>query len=101
MVSFIFVSLLAFSALNAALARPSFGAPMAPYINMTRAFSIDATCFPFEDPHCCVDRPVCECVNGTFYSANPQQVNGTHSLCGPPGNVTYGEDTGSIPGFCC
>ncbi|KAI6082570.1 hypothetical protein F4821DRAFT_281568 [Hypoxylon rubiginosum] len=101
MLSFAFISLLAPFVLHATLARPSSRAPMAPYVNITRSFNIDATCFPFEDPHCCVDRPVCECNNGTFYSANLQQANQTGSLCGPPGNITYGYDTSSIPGFCC
>ncbi|KAI1778168.1 hypothetical protein F4818DRAFT_438340 [Hypoxylon cercidicola] len=95
MVSFAFLSLLVPSVLDAALARPSSRAPMAPFVNATRSLNIAATCFPFEDPHCCVNRPVCECANGTFYSANPQRVNETTSLCGPPGNITYGEDTGT------
>ncbi|KAI0179247.1 hypothetical protein GGR52DRAFT_570138 [Hypoxylon sp. FL1284] len=99
---FAFLAFIAPLVLCAVLATLSSRArTMAPFPNITHTFSIDATCFPFEDPDCCVDMPVCQCANGTFYSTNPQYANGTSSLCGPPGNVTLGGDTSSIPGFCC
>ncbi|KAI1380717.1 hypothetical protein F4677DRAFT_195547 [Hypoxylon crocopeplum] len=101
MASFVFLSLLTASALNAAFARPSFKYSTRPFPNITATFNINAECIPFEDPHCCVDAPVCECRNGTFFSMNPRRINGTYSLCGPPGNVTLGEDTSNIPGWCC
>ncbi|KAL7623237.1 hypothetical protein AAE478_006918 [Parahypoxylon ruwenzoriense] len=95
------LSLVAALAPNLALATPYFRGAMPPFANATAVFDVDAVCVPFEDPHCCVDRAVCECQNGTFYSLNPRHFNGTYQLCAPPGNVTYGEDTSSIPGWCC
>ncbi|KAI0383240.1 hypothetical protein F5Y04DRAFT_278946 [Hypomontagnella monticulosa] len=98
-----FISVLIPSVLSAALAKMEYPFPpnaRRPYINGT-TFPVTAQCVPFEDPHCCVTQPVCECLNGTFFSVNTIRVNGTSSLCGPPGNVTYGHDTSSIPGWCC
>ncbi|KAI1104772.1 hypothetical protein F4804DRAFT_332033 [Jackrogersella minutella] len=112
MTSFVLLSLVAASALQSiAFARPSFRVPMPPFSNFTRfhnvthnvtdVFEGNVKCIPFEDPHCCVDVPVCECRNGTFFSTNPKQLNGTDLFCVPPGNVTFGQDTSSIPGWCC
>lgn len=69
MVSFAFQSLFAASAVCVAFAQPSFRGKMRPFpniTNITHAFNANAVCIPFEDPHCCVDLPVCECVNGTL-----------------------------------
>ncbi|KAI0096073.1 hypothetical protein GGR51DRAFT_52183 [Nemania sp. FL0031] len=56
-------------------------------------------CFPFQDPDCCIVHAVCECNNGTFIATNKQY--GATSLCNPPGIFVYGDDVGSIPGWCC
>ncbi|OTB08966.1 hypothetical protein M426DRAFT_129861 [Hypoxylon sp. CI-4A] len=102
MVSFVFVGLVAASSFNSiAFAKPSSRVSNPPFPNITAAFNAGIECFPFEDPDCCVDTPYCQCLNGTFFSVNPQRVNGTESLCIPPGNLTFGPDTISIPGFCC
>ncbi|OTA70394.1 hypothetical protein K449DRAFT_427921 [Hypoxylon sp. EC38] len=102
MVSFVLLGLTAASAIgNVAFARRSLRVPMPPFPNITDMLNANAECVPFEDPHCCVDAIVCECVNGTFFSMNPNKLNGTGEFCVPPGNVTYGQDTSSIPGWCC
>ncbi|KAI2625733.1 hypothetical protein GGR54DRAFT_637514 [Hypoxylon sp. NC1633] len=101
MVSFALLGLLTASASNLALAMPSFIPSTLRLNNITITFNANAECIPFADPHCCIDHVVCECRNGTFFSVNPRLNNGTQSLCVPPGNVTYGEDTDSIPGWCC
>ncbi|KAI1159250.1 hypothetical protein F5B18DRAFT_36448 [Nemania serpens] len=118
------------------LIRP--GAAMAPisikevsFLNTTSTASRPGTtnpptpavsCFPFQDPHCCIDYAVCECANGwcrpylprvsprlvnaaaylfsgTFFAANKQY--GATSLCNPPGSFAYGNDVSSLPGWCC
>ncbi|KAI1140545.1 hypothetical protein F5Y05DRAFT_411596 [Hypoxylon sp. FL0543] len=86
---------------NVTFARRSVRVSMPPFPNLTHVLNANAECYPFEDPHCCVDRVVCECFNGTFFSVNPSSLNGTNVLCLPPGNITYGQDTSSIPGWCC
>lgn len=114
-----FISVLIPAILSVALAEAAYPFRRArrPYVNSTTTFTAAAQCVPFEDPHCCVTRPVCECLNGiyclfllkayqltsvgTFFSINTIRVNGSSSLCGPPGNVTFGQDTSSIPGWCC
>ncbi|KAI1412126.1 hypothetical protein F5Y13DRAFT_200116 [Hypoxylon sp. FL1857] len=55
----------------------------------------DSGCYPFEDPHCCIDYAVCECANGWFYQFN-QDTNG----CNPPWGI-IGTDISALPGFCC
>ncbi|KAI1773229.1 hypothetical protein F4818DRAFT_443583 [Hypoxylon cercidicola] len=52
-------------------------------------------CFPFEDPHCCVNYAVCQCANGWFYQYNEAQGG-----CDPPWGI-LGTDVSDIPGFCC
>ncbi|KAI0108383.1 hypothetical protein F4814DRAFT_451666 [Daldinia grandis] len=101
MVSFTLLSIVTASAFDVALARPPVKFPRSPFPNITAAFAAGIECFPFEDPHCCVDRAVCQCINGTFFGVNVIQTNASSSLCLPPGNVTYGQDMGNIPGFCC
>ncbi|KAI0833114.1 hypothetical protein F5Y06DRAFT_182475 [Hypoxylon sp. FL0890] len=91
----------ALAIVNVASARRFFRVPMPPYPNITNVLNANVDCYPFEDPHCCVDTVVCECFNGTFFSVNPKRLNGTDLFCVPPGNVTYGQDTSSIPGWCC
>ncbi|KAI1125154.1 hypothetical protein F5Y10DRAFT_13829 [Nemania abortiva] len=76
-------------------------------------------CFPLQDPDCCIVHAVCECNNGwcllpvfqtfpmqlltvllgTFIAINEQY--GATSLCNPPGAFVYGDDIGSVPGWCC
>ncbi|KAI1389927.1 uncharacterized protein F4822DRAFT_218710 [Hypoxylon trugodes] len=103
MVSFTFWSLLALSTISAALLRPPPPLPkphpkfpFPPFPNIS-AIAPGAQCAPFEDPHCCIVTPVCECTNGTFFSIN----GGTPSICGPPGSDNYGQDVSGIPGWCC
>ncbi|KAI1087363.1 hypothetical protein F5B19DRAFT_497450 [Rostrohypoxylon terebratum] len=67
----------------------------------TEKFDVNTQCVPFEDPHCCVDFPVCQCRNGTFFNVNPKSLNGTNLFCTPPGNVTFGQAVSGIPGWCC
>ncbi|KAI5861241.1 hypothetical protein GGS23DRAFT_598766 [Durotheca rogersii] len=57
-------------------------------------------CIPFEDPRCCVDQPVCQCDDGTFYDANPNPA-GLQRLCAPPIGEGYGDVPESLPGWCC
>ncbi|KAI2469473.1 hypothetical protein F4781DRAFT_394249 [Annulohypoxylon bovei var. microspora] len=77
MVSFAFLTLVAVQALNnIASARRSFRVPAPPFpnitnfanitdfANVTHLFDAGVQCIPFEDPHCCVELPVCECRNG-------------------------------------
>ncbi|KAI1211660.1 uncharacterized protein F4807DRAFT_397849 [Annulohypoxylon truncatum] len=114
MVSFALLGLFVIQILNnVAFARRSFRVPAPPFPNITNfvnftnlanftdKFDANVQCIPFEDPHCCVDFPVCECRNGTFFNVNPRRLNGTDLFCVPPGNVTFGQDTSSIPGWCC
>ncbi|KAI1081343.1 hypothetical protein F5B20DRAFT_579211 [Whalleya microplaca] len=68
-----------------------------PSLNRTGA---STPCVPFEDPHCCVDRVVCMCENGTFFMEN-NRTNQSRQLCAPPSSVQIGEDTSNIPGWCC
>ncbi|KAI1630582.1 hypothetical protein F4809DRAFT_268433 [Biscogniauxia mediterranea] len=63
------------------------------------SFNGTVDCFPFEDPDCCINWIVCQCHNGTFFSAN--QNNLTNDFCTPPGARMYGEDISSVPGWCC
>ncbi|KAI1443521.1 hypothetical protein F5Y02DRAFT_420008 [Annulohypoxylon stygium] len=114
MVSITFSSLIVAQAFNnVALSRRMFTVPAPPFpnvtefVNITRwgnfteKFDTNAQCIPFEDPHCCVDFPVCECRNGTFFNVNPTRLNGTDLFCAPPGNVTFGQGVSGIPGWCC
>lgn len=66
MVPFTLLSIV--TAFGVALARPPVNFPRSPFPNITAAFAAGIECFPFEDPHCCVDRAVCQCINGMFRS---------------------------------
>ncbi|KAI2606496.1 uncharacterized protein GGS25DRAFT_501534 [Hypoxylon fragiforme] len=105
MASFAFLSLLVVSSFDATSARRYFRPSLSTFRHINFTFNVNAECVPFEDPHCCIDRPVCECRNGglpgTFFSMNPIRINGTSSICGPPGNETLGDDATGIPGWCC
>ncbi|KAI0152891.1 hypothetical protein GGR57DRAFT_161692 [Xylariaceae sp. FL1272] len=76
-----------------------------PFLNATSTTNtapgmptVAIACFPYEDPHCCVSKSVCQCRNGTFFATNKGYGA---SLCDPPSPYKYGDDAGSIPGFCC
>ncbi|KAI0885509.1 uncharacterized protein GGS22DRAFT_161095 [Annulohypoxylon maeteangense] len=81
MVSFTLLSLVVVQVFNdVAFARRFFRVPAPPFPNITNfvnitnfanftdKFDADTQCIPFEDPHCCVDFPVCECRNGIISS---------------------------------
>ncbi|KAI0024326.1 hypothetical protein F4780DRAFT_776138 [Xylariomycetidae sp. FL0641] len=93
--------------LSPALAVPkmlpySFKAAMALYPNCTNStepHEPSPSCFPFADPYCCINHPVCQCNNGTFFGTNEGHDGG--DLCDPPGSLRYGDDSSALPGFCC
>ncbi|KAI1270620.1 hypothetical protein F5Y18DRAFT_422119 [Xylariaceae sp. FL1019] len=83
----------------------AFGFIPVPFLNATSTTDTASSmptpavaCFPYADPHCCVNKSVCQCRNGTFFAIN--QGYGA-SMCDPPSPYEYGDDVGSIPGFCC
>ncbi|KAI8960992.1 hypothetical protein F5Y11DRAFT_328070 [Daldinia sp. FL1419] len=102
MVPITLLRIVAISSFGVAFARPPTGLPKSLFPNITAALDAGVDCFPFEDPHCCVDQAVCQCTNGTFFGVNVIGSNDSSSaLCLPPSNVTYGQDMGNIPGYCC